>query len=87
MSKHGTTLAAIFAEPTRANLKWFEIVALLQHLGAVVKPGRGSRVRGVLNGVVSVFHRPHPQPTVDRGLVRAVRRMLREAGVSHEENT
>ncbi len=81
MSKHDDTLAAIFAEPTRANVKWLDVETLFLHLGADISEGRGSRVRVVLNAVRATFHRPHPRSETDKGAVKSVRRFLREAGV------
>lgn len=34
-----------------------------------------------LNGVLATFHRPHPEPTTDKGAVKSVRRFLENAGV------
>lgn len=81
MAKHDRTLEAIFAEPTRANVVWTDIVSLLEHYGAVIKTGRGSRVHITLNGVRAVFHRPHPQKETKRGALRAMRDFLIDAGV------
>ena len=74
-------LAGIFKDPVPASIKWAEIEALLQALGAELSEGRGSRVRIALNGVRAVFHRPHPQPTTDKGAVKSMRRFLTEAGI------
>jgi len=82
MSKHDKTLQAIFAEPVRAGINWFDIESLLGHLGAEITEGAGSRVRIALNGVRAVFHRPHPQKETDKGAVRSMRRFLTEAGVT-----
>lgn len=79
--KHRRTLDAIFAEPTRANIPWADIEALLVVLGAELSEGRGSRVRISLRGLDAVFHRPHPRKETDRGAVRSMRRLLREAGI------
>ena len=81
-NKHRRTLAAIFAEPIRANVKWSDIEAMLKKSGAEVSEGRGSRVRIALNGVRAVFHRPHPQKETDKGALRSMRRFLIEAGVT-----
>jgi hypothetical protein len=35
----------------------------------------------VLNGVVAVFHRPHPAPTTKKGAVDAVRQFLSNAEI------
>jgi hypothetical protein len=82
MSKHRSTLEAIFAEPVRANVLWSDVEALFRHLGAEVASGRGSRVRVALNGRRAVFHRPHPQKETDKGALRAVRRFLTQAGIT-----
>ena len=81
MSKHDITLAAIFAKPTRANVKWADIVSLLEHLGAVITEGRGSRVNVALNDVRATFHRPHPRPDTDKGALKSVKRFLKQAKV------
>ncbi|MBP7949289.1 MAG: type II toxin-antitoxin system HicA family toxin [Verrucomicrobiales bacterium] len=75
------TLTQIFRNPVLASIPWSEIESLLKALGAEISEGRGSRVRIVLNGVRAVFHRPHPQPTTDKGAVKSVRRFLTEAGI------
>lgn len=80
VSKHDRTLAAIFAEPTRASVKWSDIEALFESYGAKISEGAGSRVRVSLNGIKAVFHRPHPQPDTDKGALKSVRRFLTEAG-------
>jgi HicA toxin of bacterial toxin-antitoxin, len=74
-------MGQIFKNPVLASIKWVEIEALLVALGAENSEGRGSRVRFALNGVRAVFHRPHPEPTTDKGAVKSVRRFLTEAGV------
>jgi HicA toxin of bacterial toxin-antitoxin, len=83
--KHRRTLAAIFAEPIRANVSWSDVEALLVSLGAELTEGRGSRVRIHLNGVRAVFHRPHPRKEMDRGALRSMRRFLQEAGIGPED--
>ena len=81
MGKHDKTLAAIFEEPTRANIAWKDIESLLEHLGAELSEGNGSRVRAHLRGVRAVFHRPHPQNEAGKCMVESVRRFLENAGV------
>jgi hypothetical protein len=81
VSKHDKTLAAIFAEPVRASVKWKDIEALLTNYGAQISEGEGSRIRVSLNGIRAVFHRPHPQPDTDKGALKSVRRFLIEAGI------
>jgi HicA toxin of bacterial toxin-antitoxin, len=79
--KHRRTLAAVFAEPVRANVNWSDIEALVAACGAEISEGEGSRMRIALNGVRAVFHRPHPRKETDKGAVRSMRRFLTEAGV------
>jgi hypothetical protein len=79
--KQRKTLEALFDAPVRSDIRWAEIESLFQALGADVKGTGGSRVRVTLNGIVAVFHRPHPQPTAYKSLVRYVRMYLERAGV------
>jgi hypothetical protein len=58
--KHRAVLEAVFADPTRSNILWRDVEALLEACGAEIGEGQGSRVRIALNGVRAVFHRPHP---------------------------
>jgi hypothetical protein len=80
-ARHRATLAAIFAEPIRANVAWRDAEALLVACGAEISEGQGSRVRIALRGVRAVFHRPHPRKETDKGAVKSLRRFLAEAGV------
>ena len=76
------TLAEVFENPTRQDIRWLDIQSLLKALHARVSERSGSRVAAELNGVVAIFHRPHPGNEADRGTVRSVRRFLEEAGVT-----
>ncbi len=80
-AKHQKTLALIFENPIRSDVNWLDIIALLQHLGAEISEGKGSRVRIALNGIRAVFHRPHPGKETDKGALKSMRRFLVEAGV------
>lgn len=80
-SKHQRTLQNVFKDPVQSNIPWREIEALFAALGGQVSEGSGSRVRVDLNGVLAVFHRPHPQKETDKGALKSVRRFLTNAGV------
>jgi len=84
MRKHDETLAAIFADPVRANISWAAVESMLRYLGAEISEGRGSRVRIALHGVRAVFHRPHPQKETNKGTVRSLRHFLTEARIKPE---
>ncbi|WP_149737790.1 type II toxin-antitoxin system HicA family toxin [Rhizobium sp. RU20A] len=79
--RHHATLTQISAEPVPAGIAWRDIEAPLVSLGAELSEGQGSRVRVALNGVRSVFHRPHPQKETHKGAVKSMRRFLTEAGI------
>jgi hypothetical protein len=78
---HQVTLDAIFSRPTRANIRWTAIESLIRALGGEISQREGSRVATRLNGVIAVFHRPHPRPETKKGAVEAVRQFLFSAGV------
>jgi len=75
------TLDAIFAKPTRADIRWSEIESLVTGLGGEVIERGGSRVGLVVNDVRGNFHRPHPRPEASKGAVDAVRQFLINAKV------
>ena len=79
-AKHRRTLEAIFARPVPADIRWADIEGLFMALGAERSEGRGSRVRFLLAGAESVFHRPYPKPETNRGAVVSVREFLTRAG-------
>ncbi len=83
--KHQKTLRAIFATPTRSNIKWGDIEQLLRALGAELSEGRGSRVRNYLNGTRAAFHRLHPQPDTDKGALKSMQRFLTETRIQPED--
>lgn len=78
---HQKTLAAVYAEPVRSDVRWSEVENLLFAEGAEGHNGHGSRFAVHLNGKVAVFHRPHPGEIVDKGALRSVRDFLDLAGV------
>jgi predicted RNA binding protein YcfA (HicA-like mRNA interferase family) len=75
-------LGRIFEFPTRADIEWRDVEALLQALGAEISEGRGSRMRIALKGRRAVFHRPHPGKEIGKGAIRSVREFLENAGVA-----
>lgn len=76
-----STLRAVFTKPTRADIRWSAIESLIRALGGEVTERAGSRVAARLNGVIAIFHRPHPRPETKKGAVEAVRQFLTNAGV------
>jgi hypothetical protein len=80
-SKNRKTLESIFENPVRSDVEWKDIERLFTALGGEVSEGRGSRVRVALNGILAVFHRPHPHKVTDKGALKSVRKYLENAGV------
>ena len=86
MSKrHKKTLSAIFKIPPPSNVRWVDCEALLNALGTKITEGEGSRIRIALNGVKSVFHRPHPRKEIDKGALVSLKKFLENAGIVAEE--
>ena len=82
-SKHRRTLRATFEDPIRSHIALTDIETLLVALGAELSEGRGSRVRIYL----TVFHRPHPRKEIEKGALKSMKRFLKEAGISPEEQS
>jgi hypothetical protein len=74
-------LELIFARPPSANVRWADIEALFVELGGRVPEREGSRLAVRLFGDRRVFHRPHPEPTTDKGAVESIRKWLEGHGV------
>ncbi|MCO6180980.1 type II toxin-antitoxin system HicA family toxin [Ciceribacter sp. RN22] len=79
--RHRATLELIFARPVSGSIRWADIKARSEALGAEVSEREGSRIGVFLFGEVRVFHRPHPSQNTDKGAVASVRKWLGEHGV------
>lgn len=79
--KHHATLELIFSRPVSGNVRWSDIEAMFNELGAQINEREGSRVLVRLFDERRVFHRPHPSPTTDKGAVESIRKWLEEHGV------
>jgi len=81
-TKHQKTLAAIFAKPTRANLKFSDIESLIKALGGEIREGDGSRVVFELFETREYIHRLHPGKEAKRYVVEKIREWLTELEVT-----
>ncbi|HEY5363969.1 MAG TPA: type II toxin-antitoxin system HicA family toxin [Aestuariivirga sp.] len=81
-SRHRKTLEAVFTEPTKSNIAWVDIEALLINVGCSVKEGAGSRVRFVSGPLTLAVHRPHPRKEAKQHHVRAACDFLKSIGVT-----
>jgi hypothetical protein len=81
-ARHAKTLAAVFKQPTPANLEWAALESLLLAVGCSLIEGSGSRVRFVRDGMIETFHHPHPANEAKRYQVRAARDYLIRLGVT-----
>ena len=81
-SRHKKTLQAVFSYPRSGTIEWSAIEALLLAVGAVLKEGRGSRVRFVYGQEVATFHRPHPEKDAKPYQVKDARNFLEAIGVT-----
>ncbi|MGP0062977.1 MAG: type II toxin-antitoxin system HicA family toxin [Isosphaeraceae bacterium] len=82
MSKHDRTLEAIFATPTRVNIRWGHAVALVGFYGGTVKSSGDSAHKFTMpNGSCAVIHKPHPGNQLSKGRVEAFRDLLIRAGM------
>ena len=75
--KHRRTLNALFTVPTRRNVRFSDIAALITALGGEVREGAGSRVVFELHTRRVYLHRPHPGHEAKRYQVEEVRECLR----------
>lgn len=81
-NRHRKILLTIFQNPILASIRWQGVENMLMALNAIVEEAEGSRVNIEINGIVAVFHRPHPRKEIDKGAVKSLRRFLTEAGIT-----
>lgn len=83
-NKHILTLAKIYQRPTPADIRWQDIISLLEAVGVEISQGSGSRVRlkkGVEKVEKMVIHRPHPSPGTGKNTVRDIAKFLETIGI------
>lgn len=83
MSKHQKTRDKMGRVPTPSDVRWDDLVGLLNSLGLDELPGDGSRRKFVHRDTKAVMdiHRPHPQPTLKQYQVRNVLGFLDKHGL------
>ena len=81
-NKQSKTLVAVFSDPVSASIDWVAIEGLLVACGCRVIEGNGSGVRFEKDGMVEIFHRPHPGKEAKKYQVRAARAYLLRLGVN-----
>ena len=75
----------IFHNPIKSSILLADVENLFRACGAQIEEGNGSRICIMLNGIIAVFHIPHPQKETDKGAIKSVRHFLKNAGVKHDE--
>ncbi len=76
MIRHQRTLHHIFEIPARSDIKWNDIVSLIEHLGGTIESRGGSRVCIKLNNNKINIHTSHPRKEVKRWAVQKIRIFL-----------
>lgn len=81
-TKQKRTLQAVYETPTRADIRFDDIVSLVEAYGGhVEKRAAGSRVVMSLGDRRAHIHRPHPNQIVGKCTVEDIRKFLIEAGI------
>jgi hypothetical protein len=80
-AKQKKTLIMILEKPTRADLRYEDVKAVLIASGAICRDGKGSRVRFEKGSSSVHIHKPHPARVLRKYSVDLVRDFLLEIGV------
>ena len=80
-AKQRRGLQSMCTRPTPADIRWADIVAMLEAAGVEVSERSGSRVLLKKGAERMIVHPPHPAPATSRGTVRAIAAFLHAAGV------
>lgn len=85
-AKRLATLEKLLRVPPPADLRFDDLVSLLEALGARKREGRGSRVSFIFEGDrILTMHSPHPHSTVVKGAVKQTVIFLTELGYLRHE--
>jgi predicted RNA binding protein YcfA (HicA-like mRNA interferase family) len=89
MAKAEKIIERILANPVPANIKWDELVLVLNHLGYRTLHKDGSRRRFHQEKIdhVICLHRPHPGNEVKPVYIRQMREVLKELGLIPTEKS
>lgn len=79
-TRYAKIMQAVFARPTRANIRFADIEALVVAMGGEVVEREGSRVRITLLGEEWRPHRPHPGKEARKYQVEEFRELLQRIG-------
>lgn len=79
--KHLKTYNQIFMTPTKSDIKYTDVKALLESEGANYKKGKGSRRKFFFKQQILHIHEPHPQKILPKYAVEAIREFLKNTGV------
>lgn len=80
-TKHRRTLEKVCERPTPADIRWNDIISLLNAAGVEVLERSGSRVGLKKGSERMVVHRPHPEPDTGKKTVRDIASFLNTIGI------
>lgn len=79
-AKQKKTLAMILEKPTRSDMRYEDVKAVLIASGAICRDGKGSRVRFEKGSNSVHLHKPHPAKVLPKYSVDLIREFLLESG-------
>ena len=80
--KPDRVLKQLFSHPLPMNIRWGDVVHLLESLGAELEAVHGGREKVRLNGKEHTFHIPHSRVVDFKDEVTQIRRFLESSGVT-----
>jgi len=81
-ARHRRTLERLFSRPPQANIRWREVVALMDALEIEVIQRAGSRVLLRSGRLRKVVHQPHPRSELNRTAARDIADFLEKLGIT-----
>ncbi|MBB6050792.1 hypothetical protein [Armatimonas rosea] len=79
-NKHSHTLESIFQNPVPSDLKWHDIIGLVEAIGTVKFKNNG-QLTFTVNGVPRIFHRALDKDCADPPQTLALRHFLESVGI------
>lgn len=80
-NKHKKIIREIFTDPVKVNIVWSDVEKMLIAAGATVEERSGSAIAIFMGDDYLSIHRPHPENTTQRYVVKKVRELLKRNGI------
>ena len=78
---HRRTLEAVLESPPRTDIRWTEVLAMLEAQGAFIEQSDSQCIQLALNGAYAMLYVSQSRPEVGRRMVKDIQQFIEDAGI------